>query len=144
VPGLSENIRVRSVIGRFLEHSRIYRFGNDGRPRMGLSSADWMTRNLNRRIEHLVWIEPGPIQQALDGILAIYRADTAQARELQPDGSYQPVTPDLGEEPFSCQEEFIRRAEDPATAALPGEETGARETSRAGTRFVAMRRPAKP
>jgi polyphosphate kinase len=97
VPGLSENIRVRSLVGRLLEHSRIYYFGNLGDPVVGLASADWMSRNLDRRVECLVRITDETLRQRLVGILECCLTDTAQAREMNPDGTYQRVRPVPGQ-----------------------------------------------
>jgi polyphosphate kinase len=88
VPGLSDNIQVVSIIGRFLEHSRIYYFFNGGQERVLIGSADWMTRNLDRRVEALVPIEDPEIARDLHEILGIMLADNRQAWELQNDGSY--------------------------------------------------------
>jgi polyphosphate kinase len=88
VPGLSDNIQVVSIIGRFLEHSRIYYFFNGGQERVLIGSADWMTRNLDRRVEALVPIEDPEIARDLHEILGIMLADNRQAWELQSDGSY--------------------------------------------------------
>ena len=97
VPGLSENIRVRSIVGRLLEHSRIYYFENMGNPVVGLASADWMSRNLDRRVECLVQISDETLRQRLVGILECCLTDTAQAREMNPDGTYQRVRPIAGQ-----------------------------------------------
>ncbi len=107
VPGLSERIRVRSIVGRFLEHSRIYEFLNGGEPEYGISSADWMTRNLDRRVEFLVRIEAPRLTTVLAGILDACLADTAQSRELRPDGTYVRAT---GPERRSSQEELATAA----------------------------------
>jgi polyphosphate kinase len=98
IPGLSDNIRVISIIGRFLEHSRIYYFFNGGNERVLIGSADWMTRNLDRRVEALVPIEDPEIARDLHEILGIMLADNRQAWELQSNGSYiQRQTPPGGE-----------------------------------------------
>jgi len=91
VPGLSENIRVRSIIGRFLEHHRIYLFGNGGDPLVLLSSADWMGRNLFRRVE-VAWpvLDPKLRRRVIDEGLQPYLDDTIDAWTLAPDGTYHP------------------------------------------------------
>lgn len=104
VPGLSETIRVRSVIGRFLEHSRIVSFENGGEPEVYLSSADWMGRNLSRRIELLVPVrDPQHAAYLRDVALAFALADNAGAWELGPDGRYARAVRPAGEPPFSSQ-----------------------------------------
>src|SRR5205823_10916257 len=97
LPGLSENIRIRSIVDRFLEHSRIYYFGNGGDPLVYIASADWMDRNLSRRVEVAFPIEPPELKRRLiDEILATSLADNVKARELQPDGTWKRVTPPDG------------------------------------------------
>ena len=94
LPGISDNIRVRSIVGRFLEHSRVYWFQNDDAPEVYCSSADWMERNLLRRIETCFPIrDPGLAQRVCDESLANYLADNTQAWELDADGSYRRVHP---------------------------------------------------
>jgi polyphosphate kinase len=88
VPGVSENIRVMSIIGRFLEHSRIYYFHNGGDEKIFIGSADWMTRNLDRRVEVITPIDDPKISKDLQEILGIMLADNRQAWDLQSDGSY--------------------------------------------------------
>jgi polyphosphate kinase len=89
IDGVSEHIQVRSLVGRFLEHSRIYYFRNGGADEMYLGSADLMPRNLDRRVETLFPVEDATIRKRLLRILAIYRRDTANTRILQPDGGYR-------------------------------------------------------
>lgn len=91
VPGLSENIRVISIVDRFLEHSRIFYFENAGDPDVFISSADWMTRNLTRRIECMTPILDKQIKTMLVNLLLLNLQDNVKARELRPDGSYVPV-----------------------------------------------------
>jgi polyphosphate kinase len=95
VPGLSETIQVRSIIGRFLEHSRIYYFENGGNPEVFLSSADLMRRNLNRRVETMFPVrQPDLLARLRDEVLDAYLRDTANAHLLGPDGQYQPPSDD--------------------------------------------------
>ena len=83
VPGVSDNIRVISIVDRFLEHSRIFYFGNDGDPQVYIGSADWMDRNLSRRVEVVFPIEPPELKQRLiREILATSLADNVKARQL--------------------------------------------------------------
>jgi polyphosphate kinase len=112
VPGISENIRVRSIVGRFLEHSRIYYFANAGEPEVLIGSADLMGRNLDRRVEVLTPVlDPALRARLHDAILATYLADTVKARRMLPDGRYERVGPGPGEEPLEAQEELIRLAQ---------------------------------
>jgi polyphosphate kinase len=107
VQGLSENIRVRSVVGRFLEHSRIMCFANGGDAEVYIGSADWMVRNLNRRVEIVCPVEDPKLKNYLkDEVLEAYLRDNVNARELQPDGSYQRVQLANHEEPFDSQMHF--------------------------------------
>jgi len=111
VPGLSENIEVKSIVGRFLEHSRIFCFGNGSQmpsrsAKVFLSSADWMPRNLERRVEHMVRIEnPTVHSQVLDEIMAANLRDTTQSWYLQPDRTYQRVVE--GVDRFDVQDYFM-------------------------------------
>lgn len=109
VPGVSDNIRVRSVIGRFLEHSRAYWFANGGEPTLYLSSADMMERNLERRVECAFPIEGKKLQQRILGALEHYLADNSGAAELMPDGSYRPIRPADGEAVHDVQQELLAR-----------------------------------
>jgi polyphosphate kinase len=110
VPGMSENIRVISIVGRFLEHSRIYYFRNGGNEQIYLGSADLMPRNLDRRVEVLFPVQdPGLIRQLRDQILATYLADNVKARLMQADGSYVRVRPAEGAEVLDSQSRLISR-----------------------------------
>jgi polyphosphate kinase len=107
VAGLSENIRVRSVVGRFLEHSRIMYFANDGNEEVYIGSADWMVRNLNRRVEVVCPVEDPRLKKYLkDDVLESYLRDNVNARELCADGTYERVQPVNNEEPFDSQMHF--------------------------------------
>jgi polyphosphate kinase len=108
VKGLSETIRVRSIVGRFLEHSRIYYFANGGDGEVFTGSADWMPRNFDRRIEVVAPVKDPHIKRYLvDEILSVYLRDNMKARELQPDGSYVRVKAGPGEAKINSQEYFI-------------------------------------
>jgi polyphosphate kinase len=108
VEGVSETIRVRSLVGRFLEHSRIYYFRNGGDEEILLGSADMMQRNLDGRVETLFPIDDPVLRGAiLERVLKPELADTANARELLPDGHYLRVQPAPGDAPFDSQEWFI-------------------------------------
>ncbi len=89
VPGLSENIRVRSIVDRFLEHSRIVRFEAAGNPELWFGSADWMQRNLDGRVEVMCRARSESVRKRLEEILDVYVRDDVKARELLPDGSYR-------------------------------------------------------
>src|ERR1700752_3260372 len=108
IPGLSENIRVRSIVGRFLEHSRVFWFANGGDEEVYIGSADWMTRNLKHRIEVVAPVsDPQAKRHLRDVLLDAYLTDNTKARELQPDGRYTPVLTDS--EPFNSQDYFMDR-----------------------------------
>ena len=104
IPGVSESIRVRSIIGRLLEHHRIWWFGNDGTPELFCSSADWLERNLLRRVEVAFPIlDPGLAQRVLQEGLLDYLADNHDAWLLQPDGQYARAQADDGDAAYSAQ-----------------------------------------
>ncbi len=110
-PGVSETIRVRSIVGRYLEHSRIYYFGNAGKSEVYCASADWMDRNLDRRIETMFPIQDPALKHRLvTEILTLHLADNVKARELQPDGTWTRVPLRRGEPEINSQEEFMRLA----------------------------------
>lgn len=111
LPGISENIRVKSIVDRFLEHSRIFYFGNGGDPQVYIGSADWMDRNLSRRVEVVFPIEQPDLKRRLiEEILATSLADNVKARRLLPDGSWERVTPQPGEPRVRSQERFLELA----------------------------------
>jgi polyphosphate kinase len=112
IPGISDNIQVMSIVGRFLEHSRIYYFHNDGNPAIYMGSADLMPRNLDRRVEVLFPIEDPAIQrEVVENILAVCLRDTAKSHILQSDGNYVPrrFLIDDGSELFDSQAWFLNR-----------------------------------
>lgn len=111
LPGVSSNIRVRSIVGRFLEHSRIFYFHNNGKEEVFIASADLMYRNLSRRVEVAVPIKDTKLKTFLkDTILAGYLKDNVNARELRSDGTYTRVKAGEGEKRFDCQLEFAQSA----------------------------------
>jgi polyphosphate kinase len=110
VPELSETIRVLSIVGRFLEHTRLYYFANGGDPEYYLGSADWMSRNLRYRVEAVVPVEDPALQSELRQILDHQLADNVQAWQLESDGSYTRRAPGPGEEARSSQEQLMERA----------------------------------
>lgn len=115
IPGVSENITVRSIVGNYLEHARIFYFENDGKPEYYCASADWMPRNLDRRVEILFPVEKPCLQEKLQDILDCQMRDTVKASMLQPDGSYEKV--DMrGREAFNAQLHFCHQAKAAAKA----------------------------
>ncbi|HET6894348.1 MAG TPA: polyphosphate kinase 1 [Candidatus Baltobacteraceae bacterium] len=111
VAGVSDRIRVRSVVGRFLEHSRIYVFENGGDREVFIGSADWMSRNLDRRVEIVVPVLDPLLAETIYGqILAVLFADNVKARELQSDGGYRRLRP-AGDMPVNAQQVFLTQAQ---------------------------------
>jgi polyphosphate kinase len=131
IPGLSENIRVISVIDRYLEHSRIFYFANGGAEEVYLSSADWMPRNLDRRVELMFPVLQDDFRLRLRETLEYYFRDNCQARLLGNDGVWTLLKPAAGEPPFRVQERLLSRAAE----EYP-------ETAR--TEFVVRRSPPAP
>ncbi|MDR2550980.1 MAG: polyphosphate kinase 1 [Desulfobulbus sp.] len=111
IPGLSDNIRVTSIVGRFLEHARIYYFRNNGQEEYYIGSADLMRRNLDHRVEVMAPIESPTLQAQLREILNLQLADRRGAWEMQADGSYVQRRPDAKEEKRSAQELLIEKSE---------------------------------
>jgi polyphosphate kinase len=122
VPGLSETIRVRSIVDRFLEHSRIFVFGVEDQARVFLASADWMPRNFVRRVEVMFPVEAEePRRRILEEILPCYLADNVRSRRLESDGSYRLLQPEPGTSSFRCQQHFLEtRSEAPQAAREAG------------------------
>lgn len=109
VTGLSENIHVRSIVGTFLEHSRIFYFENNGDGEYYMGSADWMPRNLDKRVEILFPVEAEELKQEVRHILGIQLADTKKAHILMPDGTYEKVD-QRGKEPLNSQMYFCEQS----------------------------------
>jgi polyphosphate kinase len=111
IKGLSENIRVISILGRFLEHSRIFYFHNDGKPQIYMGSADLMPRNLNQRVEILFPVEsPTLVREVFKDILEVYLSDNVKARVMNPDGTYTHLVSENNRSAKNAQEIFIKRA----------------------------------
>ncbi len=110
VPGYSENIRVRSIIGRFLEHSRIFYFHNNGDEEVFIGSADWMRRNLDDRVEVMVPIHDKRARKRLIRSLSFCMEDNRQSWDLQSDGRYLLTSPEPGKPTVALHETLMRRA----------------------------------
>jgi polyphosphate kinase len=109
--GVSENIRVISVVGRYLEHSRVYSFHNNGEEEIYLGSADLMERNLNNRVEVVFPVErPEHIHHLRENVLAAYFRDNLRSRVMQSNGTYVRLKPKENEEKFDIQEWLMKRA----------------------------------
>jgi polyphosphate kinase len=123
IPGVSENIRVTSILDRFLEHSRLYYFHNGGDPEIYSGSADWMPRNFKKRAEILYPIKNTALKaRIMDEILMTYLKDNVKARLMQADGSYVRVKPKDGEKPIRSQSELIAIARKGGLKSPPYEE----------------------
>ena len=110
VPGLSETIRVRSIVDRFLEHSRIFVFGPDEEAKVFLASADWMPRNFFRRVEVMFPVLAADLRQrVLKEIVPVYLADNVRARALDPQGCFHMLQPAEGQPAVRCQMEFLEK-----------------------------------
>ncbi len=109
IPKVSENIEVRSIVGRFLEHSRIFRFENGGDPKIYLGSADWMPRNLFRRVETVFPVVTAGMKEHVDEILGWFWRDNVKSKVMQPDGVYK--LRNGSEPPFDAQAEFVAEAQ---------------------------------
>jgi polyphosphate kinase len=122
VPGISETIRVISIVGRFLEHARIFYFANhgkkDSKPDYLIGSADWMSRNLDFRVEAIVPVEEPRLQDELKAILDLQLADNVKAWDMRADGTYAQRTPAPGEEPRSSQDLLMQRTLERAGRAV--------------------------
>jgi polyphosphate kinase len=109
VASVSANIRVTSIVGRFLEHSRILYFRNGGEDEIYLGSADLMPRNINRRIETLFPVtKPSLVRQIRDRILAVYLQDNVKARRMNSDGTYARLHPARNQRPVNAQISLLR------------------------------------
>jgi polyphosphate kinase len=143
LPGVSENIRVVSIVDRFLEHSRIFYFENGGQSEVFIGSADWMDRNLSRRVEVVFPVEQPDLKMRLiDEILKTTLADNVKARELMADGEYRRVTPADGETLVRSQQRFLELAEAgtrQATGLVPVENPPAPRVTRPARKTKAKR-----
>jgi polyphosphate kinase len=110
IPGVSENIHVRSIVGRFLEHTRVFWFENGGDPELVAASADWMTRNMFHRVETGFPIMVKRIREKITADLELYLTDNTQAWQLNTDGSYTRLQPGEGEQPISAQMTLLQEA----------------------------------
>src|SRR5271165_1446349 len=122
VPGLPSTIPVFSIVGRFLEHSRIYRFENGGNPEFYIGSADWMRRNFDSRMETVAPVADAAIQAELESILNVYESDNTSAWDMQPDGHYVRRRPATGQPHREAQQLFIQLAAQALSSS--GEEAG--------------------
>ena len=152
VPGRTENVHIRSLVGRYLEHSRIYCFGSGENMRIYIASGDFLTRNTERRVEVGVRVDDPAIAKKLRGILDLQLRDTVNAREMQPDGTYTKVKPAPGQPPVDSQmamfgyfqNGFEQAAEKSAPAVKPvAKRASAAAQPAVRARKAAALRPAK-
>ena len=122
IPGVSENISVRSIVGNFLEHARVFYFENAGKPEMFCASADWMPRNLERRVEIMFPLDQEDIRQRIVEGLATQLRDNTKAHLMKPDGTYEKINR-RGSEPIGAQTAFCIKAKAIAGAAGQAENT---------------------
>ena len=119
VTGLSQTVHVRSIVGRFLEHSRIFHFANGGEDEVYIGSADWMARNMDRRVEVVTPVlDPQSKSYLKDTVLPAYLRDNVAARILTSDGAYQKPQIGVGEEPFNSQLFFEGKNSSPAVGSV--------------------------
>lgn len=144
LPGISDTIRVISIVDRFLEHSRVFYFGNSGDPEVYVGSADWMDRNLSRRVEVLFPVEqPNLKQRLISEIIAISLADNVKARELLPNGTYRRLSPSGNEPKLRSQERFLELAAQSAAGRHAEEQQPATKAAQAKPRPARDRRQAR-
>jgi polyphosphate kinase len=143
VPGLSENVRVISIVGRFLEHARVFYFRNGGEEEFFLGSADLMTRNLESRVEVLAPIDPPELREELRALLALQRDDQRAAWEMRPDGSYEQRHPHTAEGKRSCQEQTVDLTQERFELSLENKQ-GAQKHSRTRRSALARREALRP
>ena len=109
VPGISDNIKVESIVGTFLEHNRLYYFHNDGNEEFYMGSADWMPRNLDKRVEIIIPIEDKDIKERVRHILDVYIADNEKAYYMQSNGTYKKLNTS-GQKLVNSQMQFCKEA----------------------------------
>jgi polyphosphate kinase len=133
IKGLSDNIQVVSIIDHYLEHSRIYYFANGGADELYLASADWMTRNLERRVELMFPVLSSDLRNTLIQNLSAYLSDNCQAWSLDSESVWRRLEPAPGEEPFRAQAYFYLQAAKAQAEEHPGTTRG---------EFIVRRSPA--
>ena len=134
VPGKTENVHIRSIVGRYLEHSRIYCFGEGEDMTIYIASGDFLTRNTERRVEVGVRVDDREIAKKLRGILDLQLRDTVNAREMQPDGIYTRVKPKQGEPPVDSQMAmygYFQHGFEPVPPAAPTRKAAAKPVQKA-------------